>query len=99
MTTSAPSSANRNATARPNRFAAPVTRATRPSRESRFCGVGSVMAQDDTIATKCPPFTCVTARSASQRIQPDRMGGGGGMNLDLLAIAAHPDDVELTCGG
>jgi bacillithiol biosynthesis deacetylase BshB1 len=26
-------------------------------------------------------------------------GTGGGMNLDLLAIAAHPDDVELTCGG
>jgi len=26
-------------------------------------------------------------------------GIGGGMNLDLLAIAAHPDDVELTCGG
>jgi bacillithiol biosynthesis deacetylase BshB1 len=24
---------------------------------------------------------------------------GGLMNLDLLAIAAHPDDVELTCGG
>jgi len=21
------------------------------------------------------------------------------MELDLLAIAAHPDDVELTCGG
>src|SRR5713101_7700375 len=21
------------------------------------------------------------------------------MNLDLLAIAAHPDDVEVTCGG
>src|ERR1700676_5704818 len=21
------------------------------------------------------------------------------MNVDLLAIAAHPDDVELTCGG
>ena len=21
------------------------------------------------------------------------------MNLDVLAIAAHPDDVELTCGG
>jgi len=21
------------------------------------------------------------------------------MHLDLLAIAAHPDDVELTCGG
>src|SRR5215469_13841935 len=24
---------------------------------------------------------------------------GGFMPLDLLAIAAHPDDVELTCGG
>ena len=21
------------------------------------------------------------------------------MKLDILAIAAHPDDVELTCGG
>jgi len=29
------------------------------------------------------------------RWRPD----GGTMNLDLLAIAAHPDDVELTCGG
>jgi bacillithiol biosynthesis deacetylase BshB1 len=25
--------------------------------------------------------------------------GGAPMKLDLLAIAAHPDDVELTCGG
>src|SRR5436190_16615693 len=24
---------------------------------------------------------------------------GVSMNIDLLAIAAHPDDVELTCGG
>jgi N-acetylglucosamine malate deacetylase 1 len=24
---------------------------------------------------------------------------GGHMKLDLLAIAAHPDDIELTCGG
>src|ERR1700719_2519968 len=24
---------------------------------------------------------------------------GGTMKLDLLAMAAHPDDVELTCGG
>ena len=23
----------------------------------------------------------------------------GAMKLDILAIAAHPDDVELTCGG
>jgi bacillithiol biosynthesis deacetylase BshB1 len=30
----------------------------------------------------------------------DRIEGGGGeMNLDLLAMAAHPDDVELSCGG
>ena len=21
------------------------------------------------------------------------------MNLDILALAAHPDDVELSCGG
>src|SRR5260370_25257651 len=27
------------------------------------------------------------------------LDAGGLMNLDLLAIAAHPDDVELTCGG
>ena len=26
-------------------------------------------------------------------------GPGGRMKLDLLAIAPHPDDVELTCGG
>jgi len=25
--------------------------------------------------------------------------GGDLMRVDLLAIAAHPDDVELTCGG
>src|SRR6202011_621274 len=24
---------------------------------------------------------------------------GASMRLDLLAVAAHPDDVELTCGG
>src|SRR5579863_8388448 len=28
-----------------------------------------------------------------------RVNSGGAMKLDLLAIAAHPDDVELTCGG
>jgi bacillithiol biosynthesis deacetylase BshB1 len=27
------------------------------------------------------------------------MFSGGAMKLDLLAIAPHPDDVELTCGG
>jgi bacillithiol biosynthesis deacetylase BshB1 len=27
------------------------------------------------------------------------MASGGAMKLDLLAIAPHPDDVELTCGG
>jgi bacillithiol biosynthesis deacetylase BshB1 len=33
--------------------------------------------------------------STTVRTQAD----GGGMKLDLLAIAPHPDDVELTCGG
>src|SRR4029077_18113644 len=28
-----------------------------------------------------------------------RMASGGALKLDLLAIAPHPDDVELTCGG
>src|SRR5690349_3971763 len=28
-----------------------------------------------------------------------RIGRGGSMKVDLLAIAPHPDDVELTCGG
>jgi bacillithiol biosynthesis deacetylase BshB1 len=28
-----------------------------------------------------------------------RTSNGGPMKLDLLAIAPHPDDVELTCGG
>ena len=37
----------------------------------------------------------------SKLIESAGVGGGSGkkMNLDLLAIAAHPDDVELTCGG
>src|SRR6202166_2653930 len=34
-------------------------------------------------------------RGGADRIE----GGGGEMNLDLLAIAAYPDDVELSCGG
>src|SRR5260370_22870587 len=29
----------------------------------------------------------------------DRASAGAGKPLDILAIAAHPDDVEQTCGG
>jgi N-acetylglucosamine malate deacetylase 1 len=32
-------------------------------------------------------------------MQYNRWIRGGSMKLDVLAIAAHPDDVELTCGG
>src|ERR1700731_109092 len=50
--------------------------------------------------------TTARCRSGFDRDEPGRSrradrieGGGGEMNLDLLAIAAHPDDVELSCGG
>src|SRR5579863_8067978 len=33
------------------------------------------------------------------RISLHKYDEGVSMNLDVLAIAAHPDDVELTCGG
>src|SRR4029077_16711331 len=38
-------------------------------------------------------------RRSSQTEPFGRFRGGGAMKLDLLAMAAHPDDVELTCGG
>jgi len=36
-------------------------------------------------------------QSGSRRISEET--GGARMSLDVLAIAAHPDDVEQTCGG
>src|SRR5262249_20806707 len=50
----------------------------------------------DSTAPRGPilPSCCkIVGRSFSERLI------GGRMKLDLLAIAPHPDDVELTCGG
>src|SRR5882762_2818398 len=67
------------------RLAAPVTSATRPCNAS-FMSNGKV-AQD---SQKWLP---------RQGVLESARRGGAPMKLDLLAIAAHPDDVELTCGG
>src|SRR5947209_144096 len=55
-------------------------------------------------ATTAPTSAQQTAASLGR--SPPCMGynrgrwdWGGAMKLDLLAMAAHPDDVELTCGG
>src|SRR5271157_3084772 len=85
MATSAPSAARRRATKRPIRLASPVTRATRP--ESLL---SSGMDQSHNSRGK---GSTTPARIAT------RARRGEAMKLDLLAIAAHPDDVELTCGG
>src|SRR5229473_6713841 len=50
MTTSAPSSASRNATARPSRFAAPVTRATCPCNDSPDFFPYSIFFEPETVA-------------------------------------------------
>jgi len=75
--------ARRRATKRPMRLAAPVTRATRP--ESLFSS-GMDRSHNSTGKGSTTPAKITTVR-------------GEAMKLDLLAIAAHPDDVELTCGG
>src|SRR5216684_6435849 len=85
MMTSAPSLARRTARARPMRLAAPVTSATRPCNAS-FMSNGKV-AQDS------------QKWLSHQGVLESARRGGAPMKLDLLAIAAHPDDVELTCGG
>src|SRR6267378_48988 len=92
MTTSAPSSARRRATARPSRFAAPVTRATCPCNDSPDFPPHSIIFEPETVAHS--RTTGILACSTLQSLD-----AGGRMNLDLLAIAAHPDDVELTSGG
>src|SRR5712664_819504 len=89
MTTSAPSSASRSATARPRRFADPVTSATRPSRDSLFRSEGGGMLKNDTIAGKAAKRspraflhaasnhpTCRTARIArTGRLDESRSAG------------------------
>src|SRR5437879_13121124 len=79
--------------ARPMRRPAPVTKATCPWRftprqqsntESRNPGAGAVR---------------IRRRCRAHALQSGRLNSGGAMKLDLLAIAAHPDDAELTCGG
>src|SRR6266851_487919 len=67
------------------RLAAPVTSATRPCNAS-FMSNGKV-AQDS------------QKWLSRQGVLESARRGGAPMKLDLLAIAAHPDDVELTCGG
>ena len=47
-------------------------------------------------AAAAPPATRPKARpSSTSRLDSE----GGAHAVDVLAIAAHPDDVELTCGG
>jgi bacillithiol biosynthesis deacetylase BshB1 len=64
------------------------------------------MIENDTTAYKLQTSREFAARLHSARVPTapsakllESAGAGGLMNLDLLAIAAHPDDVELTCGG
>src|SRR6266850_3258105 len=108
MTTSAPSSANRTATARPIRFAAPVTSATRPCKAPSGFASFSIMFESVTVTHSrrtgipaCPLYFPLTSQRTDKNVRPtlQSQAAGGLMHLDLLAIAAHPDDVELTCGG
>src|SRR5260370_2627575 len=64
------------------------------------------MIGNDTTAYKLQTSREFIARPHSARVPTtpsakllESAESGGPMNLDLLAIAAHPDDVELTCGG
>jgi bacillithiol biosynthesis deacetylase BshB1 len=64
------------------------------------------MIENDTTAYKLQNSREFAARLRSARVPTtpsakllESAEPGGLMNLDLLAIAAHPDDVELTCGG
>jgi bacillithiol biosynthesis deacetylase BshB1 len=60
------------------------------------------MAEKDTIAAWLAAFAGAenkTGPSSTKSKLIESAGDGGVMHLDLLAIAAHPDDAELTCGG
>src|SRR5260370_17835808 len=65
-TTAAPSSASRSATARPRRFADPVTRATRPARDSPL--FADDMIGNDTTAYKLQTSREFIARPHSARV-------------------------------
>src|SRR2546427_7385512 len=93
---------------RPILRAAPVTSATRPSKgNSATAGLPAPSGRDHSghpaPEPTTPPapvnraFDAVGAAAYNQA--PSVRRSGGAMKLDLLAIAAHPDDVELTCGG
>jgi bacillithiol biosynthesis deacetylase BshB1 len=76
----------------------------RPTKDSPL--FADDMIENDTIACKLQNSREFAARLRSARVPTtpsakllESAEPGGLMNLDLLAIAAHPDDVELTCGG
>ena len=80
---------------RPMRFAPPVTNATCPFNAcSAICAPFGLRRH---LSTALAPLT--TAFDHALDLAYNRSFSGGAMKLDLLAIAAHPDDVELTCGG
>src|SRR5437879_11636322 len=93
---------------RPILRAAPVTSATRPSKgNSATAGLPAPSGRDHSghpaPEHTTPPapvnraFDAVGAAAYNQA--PSVRRSGGAMKLDLMAIAAHPDDAELTCGG
>src|SRR5260221_80558 len=100
MTTSAPSSANRTATARPIRFAAPVTSATRPCNGAPDLAIFPsntnlrlyYIRVQQTSPPVLPLFRSTLPRT-DKNVPPTLQShyAGGLMHLDLLAIAAHPD--------
>src|SRR5882762_6569879 len=105
MTTSAPSSARRRATARPSRFAAPVTRATCPCSDSPDFLPYFIIFEPETVAhsRRTGILACLLSSVFLNQLSRgqtrlsvlpyNHLDAGGRMNLDLLAIAAHPDDV------
>src|SRR5579864_8901367 len=95
----APSLAKRRATARPRRFPAPVTRATFPWRGRTFAGSVEDILPRNNSNKKVAHSTWSSIRREGAPCYNRREHEGEAMNLDVLAIAAHPDDVELTCGG
>src|SRR5713226_3299308 len=99
MTTSAPSSARRSATARPRRFADPVTRAMRPCNDSTDFLPDSIVFEPETVAHSRRTGIPACLLSSPINFAEDRqeclsyltiLKAGGRMNLYLLAIAAHP---------